>query len=151
MKLLSCDREHELYAVFLINLRRAGVIVDCNYVGVRLNLFDFSDCALAVDVVWQTAERLSADNILIARFGKLEHFGGEQPALAHFAAVADYTLYKLLGVSVLVGRHKVESFGSLNHERFKLCYIVEQTLTEFIFNAAAAEHFIVLDSVIDLK
>ena len=73
LQLFPADGKHQLDAVLLVDLRRAGVIVDRDDVGVGLDLLDAADSALAVDVVGQAAERLRADDVLVARLGKLEH------------------------------------------------------------------------------
>ena len=57
-----------------------------------------ADHALADDVVGQAAEGLRADDVFRARMDKLEHLGGEKPALAHLVAVAEIALDKALQV-----------------------------------------------------
>jgi len=79
--------QHELDAVFLVDLCRAGVVVHGDDVGVGVIVLQGADHALADDVVGQAAEGLGADDVGRAGVDQLQHLGGEQPALAHLAAV----------------------------------------------------------------
>ena len=117
----------------------------------RSQTVSVSDCALTVDMIRQTTERLCAYDILIACIGKFNHLGCQQPTLAHFTAVADNTVYKLLCVSISVWRNKAVLFSRINHKSLKLCEVVKKHRTEFVFNSASSEHLIVLNTVINLK
>ena len=102
-------------------------------------------------MVRQTTERLCAYDILIARIGKFNHLGCQQPTLAHLTAVANNTVYKLLCVSISVRRNKAVLFCRINHKSLQLCEVVEEHHTELVLYSAAAEHLVVLNSVINLK
>ena len=86
--------KHQLDTVFLIDLCRAGVIVDGNDVDVGDPLLDRLHHSLAADVIGETPEGLGADDVVHAAVGKLQHLGGEQPALAHLRAVMDASLHQ---------------------------------------------------------
>ena len=102
-------------------------------------------------MIWKAAERLGADDVFVAGLGKLKHFRREQPALAHLASVADNALDQRLCVRIFVRRNKAVFFCRVDHQTLKLGHIIEQHFAKIIFELAAAEHFVVLDSVVDLK
>lgn len=151
LEFLFADSKHQLDTVLLIYLRRTRIIVDGNDIGIRSDFFNLSDCALTVDMIRQTTERLCAYDILIACIGKFNHLGCQQPTLAHLTAVADNTVYKLLCVSISVRRNKAVLFSGINHKSLKLCEVVKKHRTEFVFNSASSEHLVVLNTVINLK
>ena len=72
------DGEHQADAVFLIDLRGGKIVVDRHDVDARMHLRQAADHALAANVVGQAAERLGADDVFIAVFGQLQHFGRQQ-------------------------------------------------------------------------
>lgn len=61
-------------------------------------------------MVRQAAEGLGADDIGVAAARKLQHFGSEQPALAHVVAVADNALGHSL--RLFIGRRCAEGSGA---------------------------------------
>ena len=83
------NRQHEFDPVLLIYPRRAWIIVNGRNIRLRVLFPDFVDHALAADVIGQTAERLRADNISIARSDQFHHLRREKPALSHFVPRAD--------------------------------------------------------------
>ncbi len=54
----------------------------------------------AADMIRQAAKRLRADNVFISRFGELQHFGREQPALPHLVAISNNAFYKALNMLI---------------------------------------------------
>ena len=54
-------------------------------------------------------------------------------------------------MGILMRRNKVETLCRLHHQRLQLGDVIEQHLAELIFQAVAAEHFIILDAVIHLE
>ena len=61
-------------------------------------------------MVRQAAEGLGADDVGVATVYQLQHFGSEQPALAHVVAVADNALGH--GLRFFVGRRCAEGSGA---------------------------------------
>ena len=100
--LLSClhvflgHGKHKLYSVFLINLSCAGVVIHRHNISHGVGIPDFPYHTLAHNMVWKAPEGLCTYNIAVALLNKLHHLGCKQPALTHFAAVADYGLHQLL-------------------------------------------------------
>ena len=86
---------HEFKTVFLVDVGRAWVVIYCHDIGVGIFFLDFTAHTLCDDMVGQTPERLCANYIFCARFGKAAHFGGYKPAFAHFDTLV-YELIRLL-------------------------------------------------------
>ena len=99
-----CNRQHQLDTVLLVDLRRARIVINRHNIRLRVQVFQAADHALADDVVRQAAERLCTDDIRVAAFNKLHHFRGQEPTLAHLAAVADDACDELFEVRIR-GRH----------------------------------------------
>ncbi|MPN49449.1 hypothetical protein SDC9_197070 [bioreactor metagenome] len=57
-------------------------------------VLELPDHALSHDVIGQAAKGLGADDVACAGVDELQHLGGEQPALAHFVAVAQIALHQ---------------------------------------------------------
>ena len=81
--------EHELYAVLLVDLCCAGVVVDGNYIRLRISLLDDSGAAFRYDVVRQTPEGLGADYVLGPCLRQCCQFRRDEPAFAHLYALVD--------------------------------------------------------------
>ena len=117
-----------------------------------MHLRQAADHALAADVVGQTAERLSADDVFIAVFGQLQHFGRQQPAFAHLAAVADHALDQRFDVPERRRRHEVRMGGhGLDQRRLHALAELHQRLAEEQLDQTAAVEVVILDSVVDLE
>ena len=58
--------KHQLQAVFLVDLRRACVIVDGDDVDVGIPFLDGTHHTFAADMIGQTSERLCADDVWCA-------------------------------------------------------------------------------------
>ena len=67
--------KHQLDAVFLIDLRGAGIVVDGNDIDCGDLFFNGLHHALAANVVGQASKGLGANNVVHAVVGKLQHFG----------------------------------------------------------------------------
>ena len=81
--------KHELDAVFLVDCGSASIVVDRNDVNIGIALLKGLHDALTADMVWQAAKGLCAHDIGNTLISKLEHFGGEKPALTHFCSESD--------------------------------------------------------------
>ena len=103
--------QHELDAVLLVDPGGAGVVVDGDDVAHGVVILQLADHPLAHDVVGQTAEGLGADDISGSGVDELQHLGGEQPALAHFVAVAQIAVDELM--QVIKGAGGTEPSGAL--------------------------------------
>ena len=78
--------EHQLDAVELVDLARAGVVVHGNDVRPRVRLAQRLDDALADHMVRQARKRLDAHDVRRAGGDELCHLTGEEPALAVLVA-----------------------------------------------------------------
>ena len=107
---LFCCCQHKLDAVLLIDAGGAGIVVKREDICFLGNFFNLVNHAAAGDVIWQAAEGLGADDIGVAAARKLQHFGSEQPALAHVVAVADNAIGH--GLRFFVGRRCAEGSGA---------------------------------------
>ena len=78
--------DHELNAVELVDLGRAGVVVHRNDVALGMLAAQLLDHGLAHHVIGQAREGLRADDVGRTVVNQIEHLGREQPALAHVVA-----------------------------------------------------------------
>ena len=78
--------EHQLDAVELVDLARAGVVVHGGNVGLGIGGLQRLDDALADDMIRQARKGLNADDVRRAGGDELCHLTGEEPALAVLVA-----------------------------------------------------------------
>ena len=87
--MLAGGGKHEFEPVFLIDFRRAGVVVDGDDICPGIFLLHRLHHALADDMIRQAAERLHDDDVRDTAVDQFRHFRREEPALAHFCSVSD--------------------------------------------------------------
>ena len=85
----SCVGEHKFKPVLLIYAACACVVVNRYNIDFGVERFYGLHHTFTHDVVGQTTERLGANDVFCARFGKLQHFCREKPTLAHLNCSAD--------------------------------------------------------------
>ena len=68
--------EHQFDAVQLVYFACSRIIIDCNDVGFRMTAAQFFNNTFSDYVVWQTGERLCADNVWCTAVDQLQHFSG---------------------------------------------------------------------------
>ena len=78
--------DHELNAVELVDLGRAGVVVHRDDVALGMLTAQLLDHGLAHHVIGQARKGLRADDVGRTVINQVEHLGREQPALAHVVA-----------------------------------------------------------------
>ena len=86
----SCICQHQFDSILLVYLGSAGVIVDRYNISLWVLLLDDAHNALSANMVWQTSEWLSADNIVdVIMLNQLNHLCGQKPSFAHFNAFSN--------------------------------------------------------------
>ena len=77
LHLLLRSRKHQFDAVQLVYFACSRIIIDCNDVGFRMTAAQFFNNTFSDYVVWQTGERLCADNVWCTAVDQLQHFSGK--------------------------------------------------------------------------
>ena len=80
LHLLLRSRKHQFDAVQLVYFACSRIIIDCNDVGFRMTAAQFFNNTFPDYVVWQTGERLCADNVWCTAVDQLQHFSGKEPS-----------------------------------------------------------------------
>ena len=151
-KIFSGDRKHELNTVFLVYPCGAGIVVNGYNIGALVQSLNAVHHPLATNMIRQAAKGLGADNILVAGFRQLQHFGSQKPALAHFVAVANNALYQLFDVLIITGDLKLRlCLNGLGNNILHIGQIVKQELDNPVFGLTTAIELNVFQTVVDLK
>ena len=143
--------QHELDAVFLVDLGGAGVVIHGDNVGVRVVVFQDPDHALAHNVVGQAAEGLGTDDVGGAGVDELQHLGGEEPPLAHFAPVVEVAVNQLMELSKGAGGPEAGVFQGADHVQLAFLHISHEEFAQGLLGPAAAKHLHVGDPVVNLE
>ena len=102
-------------------------------------------------MVGQAAEGLGADDVVGAGVNQLQHLRGEQPALAHLAALAQIALDQLPELGEVAGGAEAGLFQRSDHVVLALFDVVHKEFADFLFGEAAAVDVHIHDPVVDFK
>ena len=113
LEVLLRHADHQLDAVQLVDLGRAGVVVDRHDVALVVHLAQALDDGLAHHVVRQARKRRAHDDVRRAVLDEVAHLGRQQPALAH--RVAEREDLGRLRRKVEDAAVRLEALGRLQH------------------------------------